>query len=938
MLKIHKTRILYFGFLFAFSLIISASLTNTKVALAVDSQISGVISDSSSSPISNASIDVIDTTTNQIIVSTSSDNSGNYSVLVANGTYNIVVSPPGSTSYGPAVYNNLVLSSNKIVNFVLVPAGSVSVTGHIYSSTGQALPDQLVRLYPAGSSTPIPSTTDSNGYYSLQVSPGNFYFTIEPVSNAVSSYDIPQFYRITIDNFSVTQSQVLDITLPFKKVDVHIQNTSGDPVSGIRVDATTTTGLANSALSIGGGITNAVGDSRYGYTLPGPNTDASGNVTLWLLANSSNKSYTIKALPPSGSIYSPFNLTNVVVSGDQAEIVSLQFIHDRPVTTINLTPLANQQGYYSDPTTITFSATAASGYSIANTYYTLDGGAQQTYTGPFNVTGSGEHTIIYWSVDNAGVPEAPNTEAFTIAPPNITTTSLSVTTVGANYSETLAVEGGTSPYSWTVSLGSLPDGLTLNNSTGEITGVSTLAGSYDFTVQVVDNNGQIATQDLTIVVNPAPVINELVLSDATEEATYSQQLTATGGTSPIAWSVTSGSLPSGLAINSSTGELSGSPTLAGSYIFTIEVTDSNLISGTQEYTLIVNPPLSIVTNSLSTGTETASYSQTIATSGGTNPISWSLSSGSLPAGLSLNVSSGEIVGTPTTAGTYNFDVQASDVNGSTDTQTLSIIINPELDLSTSGNLADATVGYAYSQTMNVSGGTAPITWSLYDGSLPDGLSLNSVTGTISGTPTQPGTYNFTVQVTDANNQTAMQGQSIVVNSLPVISTTVLQNATLNGFYNQQVVVDGGSDPYSWSVISGSLPAGMSLGSSTGVISGTPTSPGYYSFSVQVIDSYGGTTTAALSITVNQAPQIVRPSLPGKKVGQNYSQSVIVTGGAPALVWSIGSGNLPTGLSLDSATGVISGTPTVAGLYDFNIVVTDANGVTDNQDYTIEINP
>ena len=182
---------------------------------------------------------------------------------------------------------------------------------------------------------------------------------------------------------------------------------------------------------------------------------------------------------------------------------------------------------------------------------------------------------------------------------------------------------------------------------------------------------------------------------------------------------------------------------------------------------------------LNDATQGASYSQTLTASGGAGPYTWSISSGSLPAGLTLNSSTGEISGTPTTNGTANFTVQVTDANLLTDTQVQSITVNvvPTIDPIT---LSDATQGTSYSQTLTVTGGTGPYTWTIISGSLPAGLTLNASTGEISGTPTATGTSNFTIQVADANMSISSQVFSLTVGSaIGCTPTPMGSNVTIN---------------------------------------------------------------------------------------------------------------------------------------------------------------
>jgi hypothetical protein len=155
--------------------------------------------------------------------------------------------------------------------------------------------------------------------------------------------------------------------------------------------------------------------------------------------------------------------------------------------------------------------------------------------------------------------------------------------------------------------------------------------------------------------------------------------------------------------------------------------------------------------------------------------------------------------------------------------------------------------------VTASGGTTPYTWSIASGALPPGLSLAAGTGTISGTPTATGTYGFTVQVTDSSNpkQTATAALSIAVTTKLSVATTSLPNGTHGTAYSTPLAASGGTSPYTWSITSGALPGGLRLSSSTGTISGTPTTAGTYSFTVRATDSSSPrqTATQALSLTI-----------------------------------------------------------------------------------------
>lgn len=262
-----------------------------------------------------------------------------------------------------------------------------------------------------------------------------------------------------------------------------------------------------------------------------------------------------------------------------------------------------------------------------------------------------------------------------------------------------------------------------------------------------------------------------------------------------------------------------------------------------------------VTTTLSTITQSVAYSQSLILNG-TTPMTFSVTTGSLPAGLTLNTSTGAITGTPSSSGTYSFTIQATNALGSTSqsyTGTVSATaVAPNITTTTLGSLVQGT---AFAQTLAATG-TAPLSWSISAGVLPSGLSMNSSTGAITGSPTGTGAYSFTVQASNSagSDTQAYSGTIGTTGTQPDITTTSL-NAMQAGTSFTQVLSRTGSTPMTWGVSSGTIPTGLSINSSTGTISGTPSAAGAYSFTVQATNSFGSDTqvysgTVAAATTAN----------------------------------------------------------------------------------------
>ncbi|MCB1225566.1 MAG: putative Ig domain-containing protein, partial [Verrucomicrobiales bacterium] len=534
-----------------------------------------------------------------------------------------------------------------------------------------------------------------------------------------------------------------------------------------------------------------------------------------------------------------------------------------------------------------------------------------------------------------------DTQAFTVTPgcPTITVSPATLPNgvVGTPYNETVSATGGVPPYSYTVLSGTLPAGLALNSSTGVISGTPTSTTGQTFSIRVTDANNCTGTKTFTVVpVCPAISISPASLPNGTVGVAYSQNLSATGGTAPYSYAVTTGTLPTGLTL-SAAGLVSGTPTSATSQTFTVTVTDANGCKGTRSFTVKPACPaitLATTPSPLPDGTVGTSYSASMSASGGTAPYTFAVKSGSnLPPGLSVS-SAGAISGTPTADGSFNTVITVTDANGCVGEGTITISIGCNSLTLTPSSLSAGTVGSAYGPVVfSQTGGTGAVTWSK-TGTLPAGLSFDAGTATLSGTPTEAGSFSLTVTATDSNDCSGSVNLAFSV-TCPVISVSPasLPNGTVNTAYSASLSASGGTSPYTFAVTTGSLPAGLTM-TAAGAISGTPTSTATASFTITATDANGCTATRNFSVTpVCPVVSISPASLPNGTVGTAYSQSLSASGGITPYVFSVSSGTLPAGLTMTSG-GVISGTPTSATAANFTVTVDDANGCKGTRNFTI----
>jgi uncharacterized protein (TIGR03437 family) len=449
-----------------------------------------------------------------------------------------------------------------------------------------------------------------------------------------------------------------------------------------------------------------------------------------------------------------------------------------------------------------------------------------------------------------------------VACPTITINpaSLPAGTEGTAYRQTFTAVGGTAPYSFRTLTGTLPPAFTLD-ANGTLSGAPHSRGSYTFTLRATDANGCGGERSYTLVLNnqvcPTLTLNPATLPAGRVGTAYSQTFSTTGGTAPYSydWLPT---LPPGLSLNAN-GSLSGTPTTAGSYSFTVGVNDSNSCNVQRNYTVVINaacPAITINPAGILSGRVGQAYSWSFNATGGAAPYTYSITS-ALPAGLTFTAPN-SITGTPTAAGDYTVTARATDANGCTGERAYTLMITnvacPTITLNPAALPAGRT-GIAYNQTLSASGGAAPYAFSLASGALPSGLSL-AANGALTGTPSATGSYAFTARVTDANGCAGERPYTIVINdntdcAVVTVAPATLPAATTNAAYNQSFTATGGTAPYSFSLTSGLLPSGLTL-LSNGTLSGAVTTAGSYNFTVRANDARGCQGSRAYTLLVADA--------------------------------------------------------------------------------------
>jgi hypothetical protein len=485
---------------------------------------------------------------------------------------------------------------------------------------------------------------------------------------------------------------------------------------------------------------------------------------------------------------------------------------------------------------------------------------------------------------NVGVPYITATAG------NTTSVVVQQNTAITSFNSFSSVVDGRSPYTYYVSVGTLPPGITIASGNGLVSGTpNTIQSAANVTFSVRDVNNDVATTTSTVsfAVTGMPIsavagnTTPLSTQQNTAITSFNSFASVSNGTVPYTYYVSSGTLPPGITINSGNGLVSGTPnTVQSAANVTFSVKDVNNVvattTTTKSFEVTVIPISAVAGNvrTISTQQNSAisSFSSFASVSDGTVPYTYYVSAGTLPPGITIASGNGLVSGTPNTVqSAANVTFSVRDVNnvvaGNTSVTSFAVTVIPisavagnTTPLSTQQNTAISS----FSSFSSVSNGTLPYTYYVSSGTLPPGITLASGNGLVSGTPnTVQSAANVTFSVRDVNNVVASTTttRSFEVTVIPISavagSTTTVsatQNSAITSF-NAFTSVSNGTTPYTYYVSTGTLPTGIIINSSTGQVSGTPNtvqSAANVTFSVKDVNNVVASTTTTTSFTVTSA--------------------------------------------------------------------------------------
>jgi uncharacterized repeat protein (TIGR01451 family) len=724
-------------------------------------------------------------------------------------------------------------NSNRTVNFTVPAAASLGTAG--------------VRVRLTSTSTPGATTVSGNGEVEDVV------VTIIPNTDFG---DYPSFS-------SASQIFSADIKIGTNATDSEASNPTTGAATADDTTATDDEELVMPALTAGTGTTLAIPVTVTTASLSG--STARLNVFAdWNGDNDvadTNETLTAQTVGASGT----FNFTLTPPAGTAAGTKYLRIRITEGSTAPTFSGTAALKGEVEDHAIVVRThdfgdfAPFASASSMVNGTLRIGTSVDAELTATTNATATGDDTMETDDENGVTVPGSVVLGTASSLTVNVTNTSGStaylnawidfngngvLTDSGEQIAANTTVATGTSNSNRTVNF-TVPATATPGGAGVRVRFTSTSSPGPDG----ADGNGEVEDYVMTLAC-PTVALSPITPAVPTVGTAYSQTVSAAGSTTTFNYAVTAGALPAGLSLDTNTGVLSGTPTSSAAASFTITATGANGCAGSQAYSLTpVCDTVSLTPDRVSVSYMGSAYSQTLTASGGTAPYTYAVSTGTLPTGLSLSAA-GVLSGTPTTSNGAGASVtiRATDIYGCQASRTYAVVVCPAITVNPS-SAASAVVGTGYSQTFSGSGGASPYTFAVSSGVLPAWATLNPSTGVITGTPNNTTSASFTIRATDANGCQGTRSYTITP-ACPAITVNpaTLPNGVAGFAYNQTLSGGSGTAPYTFAVTSGALPAGLSLNTTSGVISGTPVNGTAGTFTIRAMDNYGCTGTRSYTIT------------------------------------------------------------------------------------------
>ncbi|MBM6035251.1 putative Ig domain-containing protein, partial [Staphylococcus epidermidis] len=491
----------------------------------------------------------------------------------------------------------------------------------------------------------------------------------------------------------------------------------------------------------------------------------------------------------------------------------------------------------------------------------------------------------------------------------------------------------------------LPDGVTFDEATNTISGTPSEVGSYDITVTTTDESGNATETTFTIYVEDTTKPTVESVADQTQEVNTEIEPIKIEARDNSGQAVTNkvDGLPDGVTFDKATNTISGTPSEVGSYDITVTTTDESGNSETTTFTIDVEDTTKPTVESVADQTQEINTEMTPIKIEATDNSGQAVTNkvDGLPDGVTFDEATNTISGTPSEVGSYDITVTTTDESGNATETTFTIDVEDTIK---------PTVESIAGQTQEINTEMTPIKIEATDNSdqtvtnkvegLPDGVTFDETTNTISGTPSKVGSYDITVTTTDesGNSETTTFTISVEDTTKPTVEDITDQTQEVNTEITPiKIEARDNSGQAVTNKVDG-LPDGVTFDEATNTISGTPNEVGSYDITVTTTDESGNSETTSFTIDVEDTtkPTVEDIADQTQEVNTEITPITIESEDNSGQAVTNKVDGLPDGVTFDEATNTISGTPSEVGSYDITVTTTDENGNSETTTFTIEV--